>query len=340
MIAVEDVRAALRTTVVLDHFGARYRDHPQIRLRECPRCGEKSKREAIVIDRERGTWIHHGGASAADATCKGDLLELVAAYAGLDRRTQFAELLAVAAPIAGISATTDGAEMMRIRAEREREQLAYERERADRRAAATAAVSATWDGLARRSAAGERYLSSRGLDPTDLVARDIVRYQPDGSPAVRLYSFDTGSPVNILTRNLTGEPKVLAMTGCTTDGTIIGRIGEIDRQGPDVAVLVEGMTDALVAVLAFPGCVVVGANGAGKLASVAAAVAPVLAAIGGWLVVVPDVDATGEMHAAEAVISAMAAGLVLDKSIHLADVRPHKDLAEAYRASWRWSWPS
>ena len=112
-------------------------------------------------------------------------------------------------------------------------------------------------------------------------------------------------------------------------------------EGPDVAILTEGITDTLAALLAFPGCVVLGANGASRMEDVAAAIAPRLVAARGWLLVVPDVDGgTGEDNAAEAVVAAERAGLKLDASILLVDVRPHKDLADAVQAGWRWRWPS
>jgi hypothetical protein len=53
----------------------------------------------------------------------------------------------------------------------------------------------------------------------------------------------------------------------------------------------------------------------------------------------PHVDrGKGEECAADAVIAAERAGLKLGDSIHLVDVRPHKDLADAWRGGWRWGW--
>jgi hypothetical protein len=94
-------------------------------------------------------------------------------------------------------------------------------------------------------------------------------------------------------------------------------------------------------VLAFPGCVVVGANGAARMPHVAAAIAPRLVAARGWLLIVPHADGgTGEDWAAKAVIAAEQAGLKLDESIHLVDLGAHKDLADAVQAGWQWRWPS
>ena len=105
--------------------------------------------------------------------------------------------------------------------------------------------------------------------------------------------------------------------------------------------LVEGLADTLVGRLAFPGCAVFGAPGWKHLGRIAAAIAPRIVAARGWLLLLPHVDGgVGETGCATAVATAMAAGLKLDKSIHLVDVRPHKDLAEAWANGWRWSWPS
>jgi len=49
--------------------------------------------------------------------CKGDALELVAAFEGLDTRTQFPAVLARAAQIAGVRPDSDPGELARIRAE-------------------------------------------------------------------------------------------------------------------------------------------------------------------------------------------------------------------------------
>ena len=122
---------------------------------------------------------------------------------------------------------------------------------------------------------------------------------------------------------------------------LVGKVGDLDvtRGGPDVAILTEGIADTLASVLAFPGCVVVGASGADRLPHIAAAISPRLVEVRGWLLVVPHVDGgKGEECAADTVIAAERAWLKLDESIHLVDVRPHKDLADAWRDGWRWSW--
>lgn len=342
MIDAEAVKAGLRATAILDAYGVRYHDAPTIRLSVCPRCGAKSKREAIAIDRATGQWVHHSGSSAADSPCRGDALELVAAFEQLDRNRDFRRLIERAAPIAGIAAGMSSAELDEIRRRHEREQAAFERERAARRAAATAAVPARWAKLPRRSVLGERYLQGRGLDPAELIATDAVRFDSNGNPAVRLHAYD-GAIVNIARRMR--DPSALRKTpvlpDCTTDGTLVGKVADLDVTGggPDVAVLVEGIADTLASVLAFPGCTVVGAQCADRLPHVAAAIAPRIVEARGWLLVVPDVDGgKGEECAALAVKAAQRAGLKLDETIHLVDVRPHKDLCDAWKAGWRWRW--
>jgi hypothetical protein len=342
VIDVEVVKAALSATAILDAYGEHYHDAPTIRLSRCPRCGATTKREAVAIDRATGRWIHHSGSSAADSPCRGDSLELVAAFEGLDRNRDFARLIERALVIAGITANTSNAELDEIRLQREREQAAFERERGARRAAATAAVPRHWTQLARRSAAGEPYLAGRGLDPAELIRTDSVRFDCNGNPAVRLHAYD-GAIVNIARRmrDPSAPRKTPVLPDCTTDGTLVGKVADLDVTGggPDVAILTEGIADTLAGVLAFPGCVVLGASGADRLKHIAAAIAPRLVEARGWLLVVPHVDGgKGEECAADAVIAAERAGLKLDESIHLVDVRPHKDLADAWRDGWRWSW--
>jgi hypothetical protein len=180
----------------------------------------------------------------------------------------------------------------------------------------------------------------------------VVRFYRDGSPAVLLRSFE-GKPINIVRRRLAGEPKVLAlnlsavlgggddvMGTLSTRGTMVDWIGDIDPDGVDVAVLVEGVTDALAACLAFPTCAVVGANGAGRMVDVARAIAPRLVPAGGWLMVCVDADKQGIAGAGEALADAVDAGLVLGESVRTIELGEHHDLADAWRAGWRYDWPA
>jgi hypothetical protein len=117
-----------------------------------------------------------------------------------------------------------------------------------------------------------------------------------------------------------------------------------------VAILVEGLADTLAAVLAYPGCAVYGAPGWSQLAAVAAAVAPRVREVRGWLLVVPQLDADdqGARGAAQAIHAAVRAGLAfapdagLDGAgtVRLVDLGEHRDLADAWRAGWRPQWPT
>jgi hypothetical protein len=119
----------------------------------------------------------------------------------------------------------------------------------------------------------------------------------------------------------------------------VGRVTDIDPDGVDVAVLVEGVTDSIAAALAFDTCAIVGANGWCQMPRVAAAVAPRLVAARGWLLVAVDKDEQGIAGAGDAIGTAMDAGLELGKSVRAVELGVHKDLADAWRAGWRWTWP-
>jgi hypothetical protein len=86
----------------------------------------------------------------------------------------------------------------------------------------------------------------------------------------------------------------------STLGTLAGRVTDIDQDGVDVAVLVEGLTDSLAALLAFPTCAIVGANGSHMMPRLAAAIAPWLVSARGWLLVAVDDDEQGAAGAGEA----------------------------------------
>ena len=350
-IDVDAVRAVLTGTGVLTFYGQEVRGERTLKLRECPRCKRRQRRIACKVDRDTGRWIHHSGPGGT-AECKGDALDLVAAFEGLDIRTQFSAVLLRAAQIAGIGPDSDPAELARIRAEHQAAREARDRRASAERARGEAMVPALWEALERRHLRGERYLSDRGLPLAALrQAGDVVRFYPDGEPAVRLYDLATNAPINIVRRQIERQPKVLALDlsevlgaedvvgTFSTSGTLVGRIADIDPDGVDVAVLVEGMTDALAALLAFPTCAVVGASGCHMMPRVAAAIAPRLVVARGWLLVAVDDDEQGVVGAGEAMRAAVAAGLVLEQSVRAIELGEHHDLADAWRAGWRWTWP-
>ena len=355
-IEAADLKAALagRVTAVLDWFGEDHRDRREIRLKRCPACGQSQRRASFLVDRESGDWFHHGGAGPDGRPCRGDIFGLIAALAGLDVRLDFPRVLELGASIAGITADTDPAERARIRAEHQARREERARRAAEQRAAAETRVPALWAGLARRHHRGERYLDNRGLDPAALRARgDLVRYYPDGAPAVLLHSLEDGRPINIARRQIDREPKVCTLSVArvlglddgevdgtfSTTGSLVGRVSDIDPDGVDVAVLVEGVTDSIAAALTFDTCAIVGANGWRQMPRVAAAMAPRLAAARGWLLVAVDDDDQGVTGAGDAMRAAVEAGLVLRKSVRAIEIGAHRDLAAAWAAGWRWTWP-
>jgi len=366
-IDADAVRALLTGEKVLDFYAVEARGGRTMQLRECPRCKRRQRRIACKVDRDTGRWIHHSGPGGA-AVCKGDALDLVAAFEGLDARTHFRDVLARAAQIAGVAPDIDSAELERIRAAYRAAREARDRRAAVERARGEAMVPALWGALDRHHLRGERYLAGRGVDPAALCSRgDVVRYYPDGSPAVQLHDLDTGRPINIIRRQIDREPKILSLDlgdvlgtdgvvgTFITLGTLAGRVTDIDPDGVDVAVLVEGLTDSLAALLAFPTCAIVGANGCYMMPRVAAAIAPRLVAARGCLLVTVDHDKRdqGAWGAARAMRAAESAGLVLalrplesgagetelGLSVRPIELGAHKDLADAWRAGWRWTWP-
>jgi hypothetical protein len=167
-IDVGAVRAVLTGSMVLDRYAPEARGGRTLQLPECPLCGRRQSRIAVKVDRDTGLWIHHSGPGGA-AVCKGDAFELVAAFEGLDSRTQFPAVLSRAAQIAGIGPDIDPAELARIRADHQAAREARDRLAAAERARGEAMVPALWEALDRRHLRGERYLADRGITPAALL---------------------------------------------------------------------------------------------------------------------------------------------------------------------------
>jgi hypothetical protein len=72
---------------------------------------------------------------------------------------------------------------------------------------------------------------------------------------------------------------------------------------------------------------------------VAAAIAPRLVAARGWLLVTVDDDEQGVAGAGDAMRAAVDAGLELGRSVRAIELGAHHDLADAWAAGWRWTWP-
>lgn len=336
----DDVRSSLTVSDVVAAYGLPVRrSGAQLRLRRCPRCGETSKREGIAINPHTGRWLHHGRERAAGGDCSGDVIDLVAALEGLDVRRDWQRLLARCAELAGVEARATSArdreaqrvKRERVEAERQRIERREERQRRER---ALAKAGAHWRGLARRHRAGEDYLRRRGLDPAPLIARDVVRFERGGDVAVALHTAD-GKIISVARRILTpapDAPKVLTLGGCPSTGTMIGSLPDIVH--PRDVVLLEGLTDSLSASLAWPRDVVLGANGAGRLARIAAAAAPRIKLAGVRLLLIPDDDDAGVRGMIEAAKAALAAGLEYGRTLLVVETGA-KDLTEAWAQGWR-----
>lgn len=206
------------------------------------------------------------------------------------------------------------------------------------------------DALCPRGPAGERYLAGRGLDVDALLDRGLVLFDDRGRPALRLCDLETGESTGYQWREIQPgiEPKIRARKGSRLVGAALsGRLTDLD-EGRDVAVICEGLVDTLVACLAWPTAAVFGSPGASQLGRIAGVVARRVAELNGWLLLVADNDDSGVRAATMAVRNAIAAGLTLAPNdapldgvgqIRLVDLGDHHDLADAWRAGWRWQWP-
>lgn len=331
----DQVRVELGVERVLDHYGLRgVKRNGWYRLRECPRCHEKSSREAIAIEASSGRWLHHGHERSAGGVCSGDLFGLVAACEGLDASRDFPRVLARAAEVAGISDATGGDPEAEARIAARLRALQAE-EAADRRRRQEAArdAAAYWDALATRSDDGEVYLVRRGLDPIALIQAGAVRFSPDGDICVAIRSI-SGRILTVATRfrEPGNRPKVVVRKGTATAGTMVDAIERIAHDVP--VVLVEGVADALTARIAWPDAVILGANGAGNLARIARAAIGRIRLARARLILVPHDDEPGIRAMTAAGTVALGGGLELETSLQVLDL-PAADLNAAWCAGWR-----
>jgi DNA primase len=100
-------------------------------------------------------------------------------------------------------------------------------------------------------------------------------------------------------------------------------------------IVTEGVIDTLTAIVKWPGRTVLGAHGAGQLTAIVEAAAPRVKATGGKLVLVPDGDDVGKRQMVRAGEKALAAGLVMDSTLIVVEVAPHRDLNEAHCKGWK-----
>jgi len=350
----DEVVAALRPAAVLAHFQveARRAGH-ELRTNACPSCGARS-RDAVCIHAETGLWFDHAHG------CQGNVLDLVAGFAGLDRRKDFPRVLAVAADIAGVSPTAvDDREVEARRAQRRREQEAeMQRQRSSAIAARELArdrAEDIWNRLFPLTRAGTLYLQTRGLEA--LAGRSqIVRFAPvPNTPetpwhrrtrklmgcgaCVPVHDLADGAITNVVTRRFEvhgDESKVVALPECpkVIGDRVIGTFGRwVDfRTAALDVVLVEGVADYLTATLLWPQRLVLGADGAGLLAKIVRFVGPPIAAAGRQLFLIPHADDAGERFNVAAGQAAVQAGLRAGNTLQFVDLGPHKDLNDAHCA--------
>lgn len=332
-ITTADVRDALTVEAVIDRYGLHAQKRgSQYRLKQCPRCGEKSSREAIAIDARTGSWLHHGFEHDAGGQCSGDIIDLVAACEGLDCHRDFRRIMAIAAELAGVSSGLSDVERdirdLQIH-ERVRQEAVAE---VERRVASRNTAGAAWDALPRIDRHATAYLTSRGLDANRLIDLDAVRCASDGI-AVAIRDAD-GFPISIARRLYEpgDRPKVLALKDHSTRGSMIDAVSQISHER-DV-VIVEGVVDALTARLAWPSAIVLGANGAGNIPKLAEAAISRVKLAGCRLSFIPHDDVQGIRATTAAAQTAIAAGLELGITLQIVEIT-HKDLNDAWCAGWR-----
>lgn len=323
------VIASLRTSDVVGHFrldGKRMGD--ELRFGVCPKCGPRTRKDAISINMQSGRWADHAHG------CSGDLLSLIAGFSGLDPKRDFPRVLEIAASIAGIGTDSDPAETARALERRRAEEAAVEVRRKLERAAAIKGAAQQWPRLKIRSPFGEGYLQNRALDSEELVARGLVRFWEDGSPTVALWSSD-GTVLNCVRRCVVGDKKVKGIFNCPTAGTLVGSLDKF--VSGQLVVLTEGVIDTLTACLAWPEALVLGAHGAGEMPTVANYVVKRIGSSGSILLVGhndPPKDGKEGIGPRRADIvrkTAREAGV----HVAIAHVSPHNDLNDAWKGGWR-----
>ncbi|MBE7449181.1 MAG: toprim domain-containing protein [Kofleriaceae bacterium] len=337
----DDVRAALTRELVVQHVNLEVRGRPDgwWRGRKCPACG-KAWRDLAGS----GFCIGTRGWTCKACTASGDLLDLLARLTGLEPRRDFRRVLALGAQLAGVSAADhDGTQARRRRDHTARDAARRRHEANDahaRRRDARRRAGQLWPRLQVDHPAGRAYLGHRGLDVDALIARGLIRFystgwrvgDATGDPAVALHDGD-GELLNVVRRRIgLDEPRTPGLRAAPTDGTLVGRLDQIQAR-VDV-VITEGIVDTLTAALAWPASVVLGAHGAAQLSCVVAAAAPRVRGWGGRLVLVPDPDPAGQDAAVRAAEHALRAGMSMRRDLDVLELGGH-DLNEAWRAGWR-----
>jgi hypothetical protein len=334
MIDLAEVRHALTVRAVLETYQhpTRKSGRDELESTACPRRADHSRR-AFTASLRRNLW------QCRPCGAGGDALHLVAEFERLNIRDDFPAVLERAAEIAGVGPSEITPEQRRARAaiwRREATQRAESerRERTDLERRAVPRATGYWSELPTRHPAGEAYLRIRGV--IDVLERDVVRFDPrhDGSPAIALYT-SRGEIRNVVRRRMPelGEPKTPGLPQCPTAGTLVGQLLQLTNGG--TAAVTEGMIDTLTAQLAWPDAITLGAHGAGNLAAIVRAVAPMVARQHGRLLIVPHNDAAGSAAGAMAGRAAIDAGLDARSGSLVIVQHRCKDLNDAWRAGWR-----
>lgn len=323
---VDAIRAGLTPYAVIASYrlDVKRGGRDEVEARACPDRADHRGR-AFVLNTTTGLW------RCFPCNTGGDLIELVMRL----ERKDFAEALPIVAQLAGVQGGVlpSAAELERRAREQAEAQAKRKSDDAQRRLDAIVKATRAWDAMTPRHVRGREYLATRRLEAMAFPA--LVRYDWNGDPAQALYTAD-GQVVNVVTRSRqNAEPKVRGLKDCPTAGTFVHALRDLGPDGRN-AVIVEGWADSLTAAIAFRGdCRVLGVHGASNMERVAKAAAPRVLALGGRMYVVPHNDNAGEKATEDAVEAALGAGLAWRDSLRVVNLGEHKDLNDAWRASWQ-----
>ena len=334
----EAVLAELRTQDVVAHFQLQGRTiGDELRVGICPACGPRTRKDSVAINLVTGRWVDHAHG------CSGDLLALVAGFGGLDIKRDFERVLELAGSIAGVGPGADPTAAARATERRRELEAKMAAAKQAERARAIERSASVWNDISDRNTRGEYYLrEKRGLDVEYLVARGVVRFGQVGDPFVALRS-SKGEVINCVRRIIDPRPdgpKVVGLPGCPTAGTLVGALTELQHGRP--VVITEGVIDSLTACLAWPDALVLGAHGVSRYSMIVGAVAPLVVARSGQLLLVSHDDQVGRDALNASMKLAIEAGLVtIDAggeprcSVRAVGLAGAKDLNDAWKAGWR-----
>ena len=344
-----EIKSRLSGRDLLNFYGAKWRESgAQARLQDCPLGGRHGGDSPFHVRLDDGRW------DCKVCGVSGDSLALVAAYEGIDTARDFERVLARASEIANINPSG-----LAVANDNRR---AIVEPTAEGETAAHLKASRMWRGLGvanenTRRGLRAQYLKMRGcgalIDRPDLVRfRNFGFRRADGvpmrfmGPSVALYSLLDSRLINVATRQVPDERsldgietwtsadaptnKAPVLQGCTTRGTLVHSLADVERHSGDIIVC-EGIVDTLTAVLAFVDSIAVGANGAGRVALVTAAVASIAARQGRHVRLAFHNDESGIRAAKAARLAALEAGLPPEQ-FHLIPLEGFNDLNDWWLA--------